>query len=158
MVRVKITVKTQGHGETRAWWARYPGLTETGEGSDRRVVAEGEPSWLPRVRDGEAWIDLPPGTVIRAGATHAGGFRRAQISSPALIVEEGKEWTAVAKDGSRHLYVTLAGARVATLEDLNASPDHKPSPLAAYSDEELAKELERRGYVVIRAVAETGAQ
>ena len=59
MVRVKITVKTEGRGETRAWWARYTGLGETGEGSDRRIVATGDPSWLPRIREGEAWIDLP---------------------------------------------------------------------------------------------------
>jgi len=158
MVRVKITVKTEGRGETRAWWARYTGLGETGEGSDRRIVATGDPSWLPRIREGEAWIDLPAGTVIRAGASHFGGYRRAQISSPPLIVEQGREWTAVSKDGTRHLFMTLIGARPATPDDLNASLDPKPSPLAAYSDEELAKELERRGYLVLRATADAGAQ
>ena len=153
MVRVQIKVEVQGAGATKAWWARYSGLEAVGEGSDRRVVATGEPSWLPRIRDGEAWIDLPAGTVIRAGASRFGGYRHAHVSSPALIVEEGREWTAVDRDGTRHVRITVTGARVATFEDLNSSPDYKPSPLAAYGDEELAKELEQRGYVVIRAVA-----
>jgi len=153
MVRVRIQVSTQGSGETKAWWSRHAGLRAVGEGSDRRVVADGEPSWLPRVRDGEAWIDLPAGTVIRAGATHFGGYRRAQISSPALIVTDGEEWTATARDGSRHVHVTVTGARAATFEDLNSSPTPEPSPLSTYSDEILIQELERRGYVVIRAVA-----
>ena len=158
MIRVRIKVEVQGAGNTKAWWARYPGLSETGEGSDRRVVTDGEPSWLPRIKDGEAWIDLQPGTVIRAGATHSGGYRIAHVSSPPLIVEGGREWTAVSRDGTRHVKVTVVGARVATFEDLNASATTEPGPLAAYSDEELAKELERRGYLVLRATADAGAQ
>ena len=98
MVRVQIRVEVQGRGTTKAWWGRFPGLAEAGEGSDRRVVTTGEPSWLPRIKDGEAWIDLQPGTVIRAGVTHFGGYRRAQVSSPPLIVEEGREWTAVDRE------------------------------------------------------------
>ena len=158
MVRVRIKVEVQGAGNTKAWWGRFPGLAEAGEGSDRRVVATGEPSWLPRIKDGEAWIDLQPGTVIRAGATHSGGYRIAHVSSPPLIVEGGREWTAVSRDGTRHVKVTVVGARVATFEDLNASATTEPGPLAAYGDEELVRELERRGYVVIRATADAGAQ
>ena len=157
MVRVQIKVEVQGRGTTKAWWGRFPGLAEAGEGSDRRVVTTGEPSWLPRIKDGEAWIDLQPGTVIRAGVTHFGGYRRAQVSSPPLIVEEGREWTAVDRDGTRHVRITITGARVATFEDLNSSPA-EPSPLSPHSDDILIQELERRGYVVIRATADTGAQ
>jgi len=158
MVRVRIKVTTQGKGTTRAWWARYPSIAETGEGSDRRVVVDGEPSWLPRIQAGEAWIDLPPGAVLRAGATHAGGYRVAKISTPPLIVEEGGEWVSEARDGSRWVTVTVVGARAATFDDLGASSAaHEPSPLAAYEDLILIKELERRGYVVTRA-AEVGAQ
>jgi len=158
MVRVQIKVEVQGAGASKAWWARYPGLEAVGEGSDRRVVATGEPSWLPRIRDGEAWIDLPAGTVIRAGASRFGGYRHAHVSSPALIVEEGREWTAVDRDGTRHVRITITGARVATFEDLNASATTEPSPLSTFSDDILIRELERRGYVVIRATADTGAQ
>jgi len=157
MVRVRITVQTQGYGETKAWWSRHAGLRAVGEGSDRRVVADGEPSWLPRVRDGEAWIDLPAGTVIRAGATHVWRYMNARVASPALIVEEGREWTAEDRDGSRQVRVTVTGARVATFRDLGVSPS-EPNPLATYSDEELVTELERRGYVVIRATADAGAR
>jgi len=157
MVRVRIKVSTQGYGETKAWWSRHAGLRAVGEGSDRRVVADGEPSWLPRVRDGEAWIDLPAGTVIRAGASHMWRSMHARVASPALIVEEGKEWTAEDRDLSRQVRVTVTGARVATFRDLNASPS-EPSPLATYSDEELVTELERRGYLVIRATADAEAK
>ena len=157
MIRVRIKVTTKGAGHTKAWWAKFEGLEETGEGSDRRVVTVGEPSWLPQVRDGEAWVDLPPGAVIRAGATHAGGYRVAKISTPPLIVAEGEEWVSEARDGSRWVTVTVTGARAATFDDLNVSHTNDPSPFVAYSDEELIKELQRRGYVVTRA-AEVGAQ
>ena len=157
MVRVRIKIEVSGKGTTRAWWARYPALTEEGEGSDRRVVVSGEPSWLPRIQAGEAWIDLPPDTVIRAGASHAGGFRIAKISTPPLIVEEGEEWTSEARDGSRRVLITVFGARAATFDDLGVPPTSEPNPLATYDDEYLIRELQRRGYVVTRA-AEVGAQ
>ena len=80
------------------------------------------------------------------------------ISTPPLLVAEGEEWTSEARDGSRRVVVTVQGARAATFDDLGApSAAHEPNPLVAYSDEDLIRELERRGYVVTRA-AEVGAQ
>jgi len=96
--------------------------------------------------------------VIRAGATHAGGYRVAKISTPPLIVAEGESWVSEARDGSRWVTVAIEGARAATFDDLNVPTANESSPLAMYSDELLINELKRRGYVVTRAAAGAEAQ
>ncbi len=107
LTRVKLTVQRKGAGEGPAWWAQFsPGdVIIEGRGSGRRVTIfrAATPQWLPKPDDsacwvsradgmwfdGTAWVDLPPGAIIRAGATWASKTRCARVSSPVLIVEEG---------------------------------------------------------------------
>ncbi len=135
MIRVVFQVERGGDGNGPAWWALFgpADVSIEGLGSGRRVVIrrDAKPTWLPRPAgketylsrrlgtrvDGEAWVDLPPGAIIRAGAECAGGFRRARVASPPLVVEEGAEWEGKDADGTRWVRVRVTNARPLTLEE-----------------------------------------
>ncbi len=135
MIRVVFSVRRGGAGNGPAWWAAFAldDLEIVGEGSGRtvRIRREAAPRWLPRPRgqetyisrargtrvDGEAWVDLPPGTLLRCGATCAGGLRCARVASPVLIVAEGAVWEAEDHDGTRWVGVQVNGARPLTLAE-----------------------------------------
>ena len=134
-VIVTYTVKRKGFGNGPVWWmlVRKEDVEVVGMGSGRRLAVrkDAKPTWLPRpdgdrhyisrskgVRvDGSAWVELDEGSFIRVGAVCAGGWRRAEVKSPILIVEEGARWTASAVDGTRSVDVEVVNAREATLED-----------------------------------------
>lgn len=138
MARVTFIVRRGGAGNGPAWWARFDpqDVVIVGEGSGRqvRIRREATPHWLPRPSgeeeyisrskgtrvDGEAWVDLDPGTVIRCGAVCQGGWRRAEVKSPVLVVEEGAVWEAADQDGSRWVEVRVEGARPLTLQEAEA--------------------------------------
>jgi hypothetical protein len=122
MVKVEIEIRGT-NGAPSGWWAEVePALA--GEGSGLRIVAKGEPRWLPRPqRSGvgtpaTAWVERPAGTFIRAGGAVVGGMRHARVTSPVLVVEEGAEWYGWAKDGSRQVEVIVRNAREVGIDEL----------------------------------------
>lgn len=144
-VRVVFKVKRGGAGNGKVWWAvfRREDLRIFGEGSGRRVgiARTAQPHWLPRPQgeevyisrrkgtrvDGEAWVDLEVGTILRCGAVCAGGWRHAEVRSPVLIVEDGASWTAEDYDGSRSVIVEINGARPLTVQEAEALLESVPT-------------------------------
>ncbi len=135
VIRVMLEVRRGGAGNGQVWWGcfRPEDVVIEGMGSGRRVEIrrEATPLWLPhpdgertyisrrlgtRV-DGEAWVDLPVGSIVRAGAVCAGGLRRAAVRTPPLIVEEGASWEGEDRDGTRWVRVRITNARPLTLEE-----------------------------------------
>jgi len=135
-VIVTYRVKRGGAGNGPVWWmlVRKEDVEVVGMGSGRRLAVrkDAKPTWLPRpdgdrhyisrskgVRvDGSAWVELDEGSFIRVGAVCAGGWRRAEVKSPLLIVEEGAQWSWGDVDGTRSVEVEVINARVATIEDI----------------------------------------
>lgn len=133
MTTVRVTFhvrKDNGSGKT--WWALYKpeDIEIVGMGSGRKLASkrESKPTWLPRPQlreklrkgatdEGEAWVDLPPGSIIRGAAVAAGGYRYAEAKSPFLVVEEGKESVHYAVDGSRYVEICFTNARPLSVEE-----------------------------------------
>lgn len=137
---MKVTLKVfrGGRGNGKVWWAQFApaDLRIQGEGSGRKITIRpnATPRWLPKPSgeecrisrnlgtriDGEAWVDLPAGSILRAGAECAGGYRRAYIASPPLIVEEGALYREEEHDGLRWVDLRVENARPLSLEEAEA--------------------------------------
>jgi|GEM_PF-5844688 len=144
MVRVVFRCQRGGAGNGPVWWAAFPttALTVIGKGSGQKpaIRREAQPQWGPKPDgkrthisrakgtrvDGEAFWDLPEGTLLRCGATCAGGRRNATLKSPVLVVVEGAHWKGRAVDGTRWVQIEIEGARPITLEEALTSIQNYP--------------------------------
>lgn len=133
---VKVLFEAHVSYNWSVWWKEHRAVTIQPDGVYRHPVPadEGFPLPAPKIvwhgRAGiddrpaanlKAEVDLPPGTLIRAGAVSEKSKRRQdefRVESPLLVVEEGATWKAHDGDGY-HTYVEvrIVNARPLTLQE-----------------------------------------
>lgn len=116
-----------GEGTCTGWWRACDPTTRQVIGEVSEVI-------------GTAQVDLPDGTILRAGA-HCGGegFLEASIATPVLLVEMGRHYAVKGLNGTQWAKITVENARSLTPEEhaalgLGSGETDRPSPPAPQDD------------------------